>query len=84
MRIEVVNGYVCRNCSDVDLAKRGVDPAHPKDGPNGAYKADAAGKADRGPAVRLDGAVAEAAAASPTTQVQPAPYVPGALADLKA
>jgi hypothetical protein len=83
MRLEVVNGYVCRNCSDVDLAKRGVDPAHPKDGPNGAYKAETT-PADRGPAVRLDGALAEAAAASPSTRIQPAPYVPGALADLKA
>jgi hypothetical protein len=26
----VVNGYFCRNCADVELAKRGIDPAHPK------------------------------------------------------
>ena len=24
-----VNGYPCRNCADEELAKRGVDPAHP-------------------------------------------------------
>ena len=28
-----VNGYQCRNCSDVDLAKKHIDPAHPKSGP---------------------------------------------------
>ena len=26
MAIEMVNGYACANCSDVALAKRGVDP----------------------------------------------------------
>lgn len=25
-----VNGYPCRNCADEELAKRGVDPAHPQ------------------------------------------------------
>jgi len=24
-----VNGYFCRNCADEELAKRGIDPAHP-------------------------------------------------------
>lgn len=85
MRIEVVNGYVCRNCTDVDLAKRGVDPAHPKDGPNGVYKADKAQKpdapAERGPAVRFDGALADAL--SPTVRVQPTADVPGAVVDLR-
>jgi hypothetical protein len=27
--MELVNGYVCRDCTDVSLAKRGIDPAHP-------------------------------------------------------
>jgi len=35
----LVNGYVCRNCTDEELAKRGIDPAHPKDGPKGAQAA---------------------------------------------
>jgi hypothetical protein len=84
MRIELVNGYVCRNCTDVELAKKGVDPAHPKDGPNGVYKADNVVPVQPvapTPAVRLDGALAEAA--SPSTRVQPAAYVPGAIADLR-
>ncbi len=25
----LVNGYYCRNCSDVELARRGMDPARP-------------------------------------------------------
>jgi hypothetical protein len=24
-----VNGFFCRNCADEELAKRGLDPAHP-------------------------------------------------------
>lgn len=36
--MEIVNGYVCRNCSDAELATRNIDPAHPKDGPFGAAK----------------------------------------------
>ena len=30
-----VNGFICRNCTDVDYAKQHIDPAHPKDGPYG-------------------------------------------------
>jgi len=30
-----VNGYSCKNCTDVDNAKRNIDPTHPKDGPLG-------------------------------------------------
>ena len=30
MSMRMVNGYVCRNCADEELAKKGVDPAHPK------------------------------------------------------
>jgi hypothetical protein len=55
--MEVVNGYPCKNCTDVEYAKKGIDPAHPKDGPNGAYAADRAkdsaksDKANRGDGV---------------------------------
>ncbi len=27
--MRMVNGYFCRNCADEELAKRGLDPAHP-------------------------------------------------------
>lgn len=30
MSMEIVNGYVCRDCTDVELAKKGEDPAKPK------------------------------------------------------
>ena len=41
----VVNGFLCKNCTDVDYAKKHIDPAHPKDGPFGVdakTKTDAA------------------------------------------
>jgi hypothetical protein len=28
-----VNGFLCRNCTDVDNAKKHIDPAHPRSGP---------------------------------------------------
>jgi hypothetical protein len=34
--MQVVNGFVCQNCTDVDYAKKGIDPAHPKQGPASA------------------------------------------------
>lgn len=30
-----VNGFSCKNCTDVDNAKKHIDPAHPNDGPFG-------------------------------------------------
>jgi hypothetical protein len=30
-----VNGYQCWNCTDVDNAKKHIDPQHPKAGPYG-------------------------------------------------
>lgn len=38
MALDIVNGYVCRNCTDIDLAKRFIDPAQPPDGADGATK----------------------------------------------
>jgi hypothetical protein len=80
--MEVVNGYVCRSCADVSLAKRQIDPAHPKDGPNGR-DARTADKADdaRPPAVLFGGAVGQAA--NGVERVQPTPYTPGASIALK-
>jgi hypothetical protein len=37
----MVNGYPCKNCTDVDLAKAHIDPQHPSAGPYGVNaKAD--------------------------------------------
>ena len=30
-----VNGFTCRNCADVDKAKKHIDPEHPRSGPYG-------------------------------------------------
>lgn len=35
-----VNGYSCNNCTDVEIAKKHIDPAHPKDGPFGVDAAE--------------------------------------------
>ena len=39
-----VNGFSCRNCTDVAYAKKHIDPAHPKSGP---YNVNAAGDPSR-------------------------------------
>jgi hypothetical protein len=28
--MQIVNGFVCMNCTDVERAQKGIDPAHPK------------------------------------------------------
>ncbi len=35
-----VNGFSCKNCTEVDEAKKHIDPAHPKDGPYGVNAKD--------------------------------------------
>ena len=35
-----VNGYLCRNCTDVDYAKKHIDPQHPKSGPYGVDRSE--------------------------------------------
>jgi hypothetical protein len=42
-----VNGFSCKNCTDVDYANKHIDPAHPKDGPYGVNAKDSdPGKSD--------------------------------------
>jgi hypothetical protein len=68
--INLINGYVCHNCTDVDYAKKGIDPAHPnKDDPlNAKTKSqNAIANADKtqiSPAVILSGALAKLEAAN--------------------
>lgn len=98
MSVEMVNGYVCRNCTDVDYAKKSIDPAHPKDGPNGVDAPDSrksinelvakdqAKSADRGPAVVLGGqfsGASDAAKMTPATRATP-PYTPGSSVNISA
>ncbi len=61
--MQIVNGFVCKTCCDVDLAKKHIDPAHPKDGPYGvnapdSRKIDPATGASRSQSVRFGGALA--------------------------
>jgi hypothetical protein len=36
----MVNGFACKTCTDIDYAKKHIDPAHPKDGPYGVDAKD--------------------------------------------
>ena len=92
MATEIVNGYPCKNCTDVEYAKKNIDPAHPKDGPNGANKADQAKAsqesrpAERGPAVTFGGqlqAPQQTQAPNGVEAVRPSSYVPGSSITLK-
>ena len=75
-----INGFTCRNCAEVDLAKKHIDPAHPKSGP---YGVDAAQDPSRGPAVLLSGSLS--ATAQPKDGLpQNRPYAPGRHLDLSA
>ncbi len=95
--MEIVNGYPCKNCTDVENAKKGIDPAKPKDGPNGvnaaetkkkaeeakaAAKTAAEGPAERGPAVKFSGALAEVTPPDDAPKTQP--YKPGEAFDIAA
>lgn len=31
----MMNGFLCKNCTDVDYAKKHIDPNHPRSGPYG-------------------------------------------------
>ena len=40
--MQIVNGFVCMNCTDVEHAKKGIDPAHPKEAATVSGPRDAA------------------------------------------
>jgi hypothetical protein len=58
MLLNIVNGYVCHNCTDVENAKKGVDPAHPKKDFPGQSQTKT-GNASNNPAVIFSGAFAK-------------------------
>lgn len=73
-----VNGFTCRNCTDVDYAKQHIDPAHPKSGP---YDVNASTDPSRKTeAVLFGGSFKDAVVTGRGTQA----YVPGARLDLQA
>jgi hypothetical protein len=75
-----VNGYLCRNCSDVAYAQKHIDPAHPKDGPFGVDAASNAASG-RGASVKLGG---QLSGLGISTSAPGQTYRPGSLADISA
>ncbi|MBS0245846.1 MAG: hypothetical protein JSR61_04435 [Proteobacteria bacterium] len=70
MSVEIVNGYVCRNCEEAAKAKQGKDPhAKPGDSEKDAQKDKLGGYADQ-PATVLDGALKGLLSANPVTATQ--------------
>ncbi len=74
--MQLVNGYQCNNCTDIDYAKKNIDPAHPEDGPfgvnaktsDGAAKSGSASDGPFGLSVVYGGSLASL---NPTAQVNP-------------
>jgi hypothetical protein len=64
--MQIVNGYQCRDCTDVSYAKKNIDPAHPKDGPVDGAKAKEAKQ--RETAVEFGGALSGLRASDLVTQ----------------
>ena len=68
-----VNGFSCKNCTDVDYAKKHIDPAHPKDGPYGINAPENSDRGLRSPAVTFGGSLAkvDSIAALPSAAFSP-------------
>jgi hypothetical protein len=77
-----VNGFSCKNCTDVDNAKRHIDPQHPQDGPYGVNAPKTSG--DHGPAVTFGGALAGTSTSAQGAGPGPAPAASGTRLDLTA
>ena len=79
--MEMINGFACKTCTDVEYAKKHIDPAHPKDGPYRENRIDAPERrADAfGGAIRLDG---QLKGVQPTSDAMPDPL--GRVVDLRA
>jgi hypothetical protein len=77
MAIELVNGYVCQNCTDVEHAQHGVDPADPK-GTRKAEKAAEDGKMQKaGASGTASGTGSSSAAADPGAATSGTPPADG-------
>lgn len=62
-----VNGFQCKNCTDVDNAKKNIDPAHPKAGPFGIDAAQDPG-ANQDAAVKFGGQLSKLAPVASSSQ----------------
>ena len=78
----MVNGYACKNCTDVGNAKKHIDPEHPRSGPYG-INAKNDPSAQQNAAVEFGGALAGLKDAKPSSAHDtPGPQLPGAQLDL--
>jgi hypothetical protein len=92
MAMEIINGFPCKTCTDVDYAKKNIDPAHPKDGPFGVKNPQKQAKAAHDKAIKFGGSLTAAgldrprAPSDPTGRPQAAAsaYVTGSLVNLTA
>jgi hypothetical protein len=73
-----VNGFTCRNCTDVDNARKHIDPAHPRSGP---YGVDAATDPTKPKGLSKSG---KDTAGTPTTSPQTTAQATGRLIDIQA
>lgn len=87
----MVNGYACKNCTDVGNAKKHIDPEHPRSGPYG-INAKNDPSTQQNAAIEFGGALAglkeaakntsQEASKSSSDGAAPRPPVPGAQLDL--
>lgn len=81
-----VNGFTCHNCTDVDYARKHIDPAHPKAGPYGVdAKNDPSLRAQDAFRFKFDGAlkgVSQASGASAVTTARAT--APGQVVNIQA
>lgn len=73
MSMEVINGFVCRNCTDVENAKKSIDPAKPEAGPVNQQRSE---EVQRGPAVVLGGSLGGGGSGGATAQRDAAIFQP--------
>jgi hypothetical protein len=69
-----VNGFSCKNCTDVALAKKHIDPAHPRSGPYG-INAKTDPTVSKNAAVAFGGALGGLNTKSNTDNANPSPDV---------
>ncbi len=92
MATEMINGYPCKTCTDVDYAKKNIDPAHPKDGPFGVDNPEKVAKDAHDKAIKFGGSLAgfndpkprDASGPGVTPRPQAGAYATGGLVDLTA
>jgi hypothetical protein len=78
MSFDLVNGYICHNCTDVDYAKKHIDPRDPKAGPYGVNKDLEPGDPGHGPAVTFGGSFGRTGAPNAPSSVNGVTAVSGA------